>query len=38
MFRKSGAYRRFGDWLDRHNLLDDWYRFRDETTKQTIMD
>lgn len=38
MFRKNGAYRRFSDWLDQHDLLDDWYRFRDETTKQTIID
>ncbi|MDP3007705.1 MAG: hypothetical protein Q8N30_01370, partial [Methylococcales bacterium] len=30
MFRKKGAYRRFSDWLDRHNLLDDWYRFKNE--------
>jgi hypothetical protein len=38
MFRSSGAYRRFSDWLERHDLLDNWYRFREETTKQTIMD
>lgn len=38
MFRKSGAYRRFSNWLDQHDLLEDWYRFRDETTKQTIID
>jgi hypothetical protein len=37
MFRKKGAYRRFSDWLDRHNLLDDWYRFKNETTKQAII-
>jgi hypothetical protein len=37
MFRKRGAYRRFSDWLDRHNLLDDWYRFKNETTKQAII-
>ena len=38
MFRKSGAYRRFSDWLDRHNLVEDWYRFRNEATKQAIIE
>lgn len=38
IFKKRGAYRRFSYWLDQHNLTEAWYRFRDETTKQTIID
>lgn len=37
IFKKSGAYRRFSNWLEQHNLLNDWYRFRDESTKQAII-
>lgn len=29
MFRKAGAYRRFGDLLDRLGKRDEWHRFRD---------
>lgn len=36
MFKKRGAYSRFSDWLDRHNLVDDWHRYKDQKTKQAI--
>lgn len=38
MFRKRGAYSRFSHWLDRHNLVDDWHRFRNQVTRQAIID
>jgi hypothetical protein len=37
MFKKRGAYSRFSNWLDRHNLIDDWHHFRNETTTKTII-
>jgi hypothetical protein len=37
MFRKSGAYRRFSDWLSRYGIEENWYRFRDQTTQKAIL-
>lgn len=33
-----GAFRYFKDTADRHGVLDDWYRFRDERAKQFAID
>jgi hypothetical protein len=35
-FRKRGAYRNFKDWLDRQDLLDDWYAYEAEATKSAL--
>lgn len=32
IFGSKGAYRRFKDFLDRHNLLDQWYEFEEAQT------
>lgn len=31
MFRKRGAYSRFKDWAESKGLLDEWYRFEEES-------
>ena len=36
MFRKRGAYSRFKDWAERNDLLDDWYRFEEESTFEAV--
>ena len=36
-FRSRGAYRRFEDLLDRHNLLDDWHCFRNKAETDAIV-
>jgi len=36
MFRKSGAYRRFSELLERHDKRDQWHRFRDERQRQAL--
>lgn len=36
LFRKRGAYSRFKDWADRHDLLDGWYRFEEEATYKAV--
>lgn len=36
-FKKRGAYARYSNWLDRHNLTDDWYRFREQATTEAIV-
>lgn len=35
-FRQRGAYRHFKDWLDRVDLLDAWYAFEAEATKNAL--
>ena len=36
MFRKRGSYSRFKNWAERHDLLDDWYRFEEEITFKAV--
>jgi hypothetical protein len=36
MFRKRGAYARFKDWAERKGLLDDWYRFEEDSKTAAI--
>ncbi|MGD7034766.1 UPF0158 family protein [Methylotuvimicrobium buryatense] len=36
MFRKRGAYSRFKNWAESKNLLDDWYRFENESAEAAI--
>ena len=36
MFRKRGAYSRFKDWAERHDLLNDWFRFEEEQTFKAV--
>ncbi len=37
IFKKRGAYSRFSDWLNRHDLVDDWHHFREQATKKAIL-
>ncbi|MBY0445635.1 MAG: hypothetical protein K2Q15_10555 [Burkholderiales bacterium] len=36
MFRHQGAFGRFKDWADRHQLLAAWYRFEKECAEKEI--
>ncbi|MCX7098170.1 MAG: UPF0158 family protein [Methylococcales bacterium] len=36
MFKKRGAYAKFSNWLERHNLTDNWHRFREETSNNVV--
>ncbi|MFC7421614.1 hypothetical protein ACFQNF_17260 [Iodobacter arcticus] len=36
MFRHKGAFGRFKDWADRHQLLAAWYRFEKESGEKEI--
>lgn len=36
IFRRRGAYSRFKDLVERKGLLDSWYSFEDEKTKQAL--
>jgi hypothetical protein len=36
IFHKRGAYGRFKDLLDRHGVLDAWYKFETEATEQAL--
>jgi hypothetical protein len=36
MFRHKGAFGRFKDWADRHQLLAAWYRFEKECVEKEI--
>lgn len=36
MFRSSGAYRRFKDFLERKELLEEWYRYSDEQESKAL--
>ena len=36
MFRKPGAYARFGKLVDDRGLRDQWHRFRDEQTRAAL--
>lgn len=37
MFSRRGAYRRWKDFLDRNDLLDQWHGFEDEATRQALL-
>lgn len=36
MFRKPGAYSRFKDWAEREGLLDEWYRFEEDSKTAAV--
>jgi len=36
MFRRSGAYRRFKDFLDERDLLEAWYEFENQSQKKAL--
>jgi hypothetical protein len=36
IFRRKGAYSRFKDFLDRKNLLGDWYAYEEKATEQAL--
>lgn len=37
LFQRSGAYGRFKDLLERKHLLEDWYAFEKQATKQALL-
>jgi hypothetical protein len=38
IFSRRGAYRRWKDFLDRNDLLDQWYSFENEATTQALLE
>lgn len=38
LFRRRGAYRRFRDLLDRHDLLEDWREYEADARRQALLD
>ncbi|MDW5416577.1 hypothetical protein R6242_08345 [Iodobacter sp. CM08] len=38
MFKHRGAFGRFKDWADRHQLLSAWYLFEEKSTQAAIKD
>ena len=37
IFSRKGAYRRFREFLAQRDLLDTWYQFQEDRTKQAIL-
>lgn len=37
IFSRKGAYRRFKDWLDQRNMLQSWYNFENQRTKEALL-
>ena len=38
IFSRRGAYRRWKDFLDYNDLLDKWYTFENESTREALLD
>lgn len=38
IFSRKGAYRRWKDFLDYNDLLDKWYTFENESTREALLD
>ncbi len=38
MFSRRGAYGRWKDWLHANDLLEKWYEFENESTRQALLD
>jgi hypothetical protein len=38
IFSRRGAYRRWKDFLDRNDLLDQWYSFENEATTRALLE
>lgn len=38
IFARKGAYRRWKDFLDRNDLLDQWHQFEDAATREALLD
>jgi hypothetical protein len=38
IFSRRGAYRRYKDLLEQKGLLDEWYDFEQQRTRQALLD
>ncbi|MFQ3224993.1 MAG: hypothetical protein ACI8Z5_001247 [Lentimonas sp.] len=38
IFSRRGAYRRWKDFLENNGLLDKWYTFANESTREALID